>query len=809
LKTAWIFGCCLLMLPLAGAVRRSGPNSRAQTLPGDPSMAAQAKIARQALRAGAEAFRSGGYTAALTCYETARRAALAAGETDLAARATGNLGGCQFALHQYRPAITRFLEARKLAQRAGDASAIAAFDANIASLYSEMGELEAAAQWTEASLTRMTGRDRQDHLPKILIQLATLRARQNRMQEALGLFARGIALADAGGDTDLYALGWNRLGEELLKRGRAVEAEGALLEAYRIRKLHHLPLDSSYRNLGRLRLEQGDFAAAETLLDRAVELAREPRGLMPTWDVYHYRGRVRMARGRLREALEDLRIAARLARAWRWSAPAGDTAARGAEGWLAQVDSALIEAGGRLYLETGDPALARVTFEAEEENRSGSLRALAARGGPGDMPAGYWEALARLQHAEIDALRSGGAAAAVETARAELTRLESGAGAAAAPPSGQLTERTRQALDGHSALLSFHLGDDSSWLWAVDRGSLALYRLPGRAAIDACAQRFRQAVRDDLPEAGEEGALLGRLLFGAVEPRFLAKERWLVALDDALYDVPLAVLPDPGRKGSYAVEARELTLIPGAAYWLDAVGRVAAPVSSSFLGIGDPIYNRADPRWRPRARDAGFAPPSSAPIPAAWPELALPRLAASGAELEACGRAWPGSAVLLTGAGARRAKIGERLRDDPAVVHFATHMVDGPDPNGGARIALSLDEQGRTELLGPDEIAALHTRARMVVLSGCHSAAGAVLPGTGLIGLTRAWLAAGARSVAASRWDVPDDDGALFRAAYENLRRPGVSPSGALRLAQLQMLHSADSRSRPRYWGAYLLIGSE
>src|ERR1019366_7786395 len=203
-----------------------------------------------------------------------------------------------------------FLEAHRLAERAGDASYTAVLDFNIASLYSEMGELEAAAQWIRGVLERMSGEDRREHLPKLLIELAILRARQDRMPEASELFRQGTDAADRAGDLELYAVGWNRLGEEFLKRGDLPRAEAALLEAYRVRKLHRLALDSSYCNLGSLRLAQGDLASASTLLDRAVELTARPRGLspIPSWEVYHSRGRVRLAQGRLREALAALRI---------------------------------------------------------------------------------------------------------------------------------------------------------------------------------------------------------------------------------------------------------------------------------------------------------------------------------------------------------------------------------------------------------------------------------------------------------------------------------------------------------------------
>src|SRR5437879_3497130 len=144
------------------------------------------------LREGRELFRAGRYSDAIQHFQTLEIAALAVGQPDLAARAAGNIGGCQFALRQYQPALHSFLEARRQAEAAGDTSAAAAFHANIASLYAEMGDLEAASQWMQGSLERLSNKDRPEQLPKFLIQMATLRARQNLMPEAIQLFARGI-----------------------------------------------------------------------------------------------------------------------------------------------------------------------------------------------------------------------------------------------------------------------------------------------------------------------------------------------------------------------------------------------------------------------------------------------------------------------------------------------------------------------------------------------------------------------------------------------------------------------------------------
>jgi tetratricopeptide (TPR) repeat protein len=613
------------------------------------------------------------------------------------------------------------------------------------------------------------------------------------MDEARHLFAEGIAAADAAGDVELAALGSNRLGEEYLKQGDLARAEGPLLEAYRVRELHHLALDSSYRSLGRLRLEQGDLDSAAALLDRAIELSARPQGAIPSWDIYHYRGRVRLAQGRLPEALDDLRIALRLAREWRWSAPPEDAVRVGAEGWLDRVHGAFLEAGNRLYRKTGDRALIRETFAAVEENRANSLRTLtrsreiAVRE---SLPAPYWEAIARLQRAEIEALRSPKLADTVLAARAELVRVESEMGPSVKEARPIDSDAVRQALDPDTALLSFHVGPDRSWLWALDRQDLSLYELPGRGALEAQVRSAAEAIRADRPDSGE----LAATLFGQLPPRLQKKTRWLVALDAALFGAPLAALRDGAQT---LAERHAIEIIPGAGYWLEARSRTAAPASPLFVGIGDPIYNTADSRLTK----------SSAPL--RRDSLALPRLVASSAELDASAGSWAGDHVLLKGADASTTNLHAQLARNPAVVHLATHVVESHEPPAYGLIALSLTPRRENELLSPVEIAAWRTTAGLVVMSGCDSGRGDALPGTGLLGLTRAWLAAGAGTVIASNWSTPDDSGALFRVLYRNLStHPELGPATALRSAQLEMIRSGGWRANPRYWGAYFAMGA-
>lgn len=538
-----------------------------------------------------------------------------------------------------------------------------------------------------------------------------------------------------------------------------------------------------------------------------------------------------MAQGRLQESLEDLRIAVRLARAWRWSTPADEAGRLGAEGLLDQVYSALIEAGNRLYQQTHDPALIRETFEAAEENRAVSLQSqvFASRAGA-DLPPAQWEALLRLQRAEVEALRNPASATrdSAAAARAEVARLDAATPAIGfVPPQAvRLAARVQSALDDRTALLSFHLGEASSWMWAVDRSSIALYQLPPAAEIQSQIRSATRALAGDEAGAAPVTATLYRTLFGGLTPRFRSKARWLLALDQGghfaltsaspaapgLFDVPMAALAVQvtSRRTVFVAESHSTVVIPGAGFWLASAARPGASHENSlFVGVGDAIYNTADPRF-----PAPRTPPPIRPRPfvafaATRPlSLALPRLVASAAELDACARAWNGDGVLLKGRDASRENLEQQMRRNPAVLHFATHFLPSSGGPASGQIALSLNPRGESELLGPAEIARWRVDANLVVLSGCRSAEGAVLPGAGLLGLTRAWLAAGAHSVIASRWKTPDDSGALFSALYRNLRTPGhPGAADALRSAQVEMIRSGGWRARPSYWGAYLAVG--
>ena len=95
-----------------------------------------------------------------------------------------------------------------------------------------------------------------------------------------------------------------------------------------------------------------------------------------------------------------------------------------------------------------------------------------------------------------------------------------------------------------------------------------------------------------------------------------------------------------------------------------------------------------------------------------------------------------------------------------AIVHFATHgVLDSEHPDLSGLVLSLVDEKGTPQdgFLRMHEIYNLRLPADLVVLSACQTALGREIRGEGLVGLTRGFMYAGARSVVASLWQVDDE----------------------------------------------------
>jgi len=206
------------------------------------------------------------------------------------------------------------------------------------------------------------------------------------------------------------------------------------------------------------------------------------------------------------------------------------------------------------------------------------------------------------------------------------------------------------------------------------------------------------------------------------------------------------------------------------------------------------------------------------PIPFSRPTTALAPLPHSRAEVEALGAIYGDHATLWPGAQATEAQA-RAIGTEVTLIHFATHgLVDHHLPLESA-LALSqpgAGESGNGLLHAWEIIESMRLDADLVTLSTCESALGETVSGEGILGLTRAFHYAGARSVMASLWSVTDrSTAALMARIYANLKA-GMEKDAALRAAQLTLLHEPVTppgssepmdASAPYFWAAFQLYG--
>ena len=780
---------------------------------------------RDLLDRGHAAYNAGEYRRAIQTYQAGYEKATRSGSRGLALRFLNNMGAVYYRTFRYRDAIQAYLQARDLAASQGEKETLGAIDVSLSSLYFDMGEMEAALESADQGL-KLPDNATARFKALLLIQCARIKGRQKKWGQAIALLQDAVEAAMARADVASEAQAWNELGNSFLAEGQLASAENALLEAFRLRKLTHDPqLYYAYESLGQLRMLQGDPERASAFFDRAIEAAPavDPSAL---WSIYYERGKAKLAQSRPEEAFADFGKALGSARRWRAEVLPADAFRIGTEVELHDVYSAYIELGSRLYAQTGRRQFAEETFTAAEENRAASLRALWM--GPDltqKLPGEYWETLAQLFQAEAALIKAGPAAdvAAVRGLRLRTEEMEARAGLdfAAEPdrPDGErrgLLEQTRKALAPTEVFLGFHLGATESLVWIVAQQGFELRRLPPQAQLADRVAPFVKAVRENSPEAVSLGRQLYSELFGSISRRLLDKPIWTLALDGPLFEVPFAALVEAPESRStpptYVVEHHAIRIVPG----ISALFRtMASDWNGSVVGVGDPIYNRADPRLpRPQvhARAGGGEGSSRSPVR----PVELARLVGSGREIETFAGIWRSEGyqpILLTGAAANRQSLIAALRSNPSVLHIAAHMLFPPQLSGSGLIALALDSAGDAELLSASEIAGFRVKLGLVVLNGCSSAQAEALPGAGLMGMTRAWLAAGARAVIVTRWATSDQQqGELFRSFYNRLasvprsgpRRPSFAR--LLQQAQLAELHAAGYRANPAHWAAYFCV---
>ena len=364
-------------------------------------------------------------------------------------------------------------------------------------------------------------------------------------------------------------------------------------------------------------------------------------------------------------------------------------------------------------------------------------------------------------------------------------------------------------LDNSTCLIEYSTGDSCSWVWLVSSDDELLIKLPPHDTIIEQVELLRFALEqpgdDNIDYLTESGCSLYEILIGPFANHLGNFDNLIIVPDGILNYLPFEALItvdnfNPGKDSysglPYLVQKFSVTYAQSASVLYNLEGNdrdntQADTYTTDLVAFGDPYYGINE--------ESAFQGTNE-----------LSRLKNTAKEVEGIAGLFPES----------RQRIFEReyatednfkakgLLSGCRYLHLATHGIlndNNPDLNS---IALAQDDDPEEDgFLQTSEIFKLSTGAELVVLSACQTGLGKMVRGEGMLGLTRAFMYAGAPSVMVSLWSVSDASTTdLMQSFYRNMIVEGHSKQYALREAKLSMIENV-KYAHPFYWAPFILVG--
>ena len=349
---------------------------------------------------------------------------------------------------------------------------------------------------------------------------------------------------------------------------------------------------------------------------------------------------------------------------------------------------------------------------------------------------------------------------------------------ASQPKPRQIAERLK------ATLLFYWLGEYRSYLWVVTPSRTANFILPAAAQIDPLVQAYREALlgpRDPLENANSVGRQLYELLVRPAGNLIPKGTRVILLPDGSLYGLNFETLIDSQPKPHFWIEDVTLASASSLTMLASAAARPAPKEKTLYL-VGDTI------------------PPNDN----------FPKLTQASEEMKSIEKYFPASRTkILSGAGATPSAYLDSSPQRYSYIHFVTHGTASRTQPLESAVILSKDQSDDSYKLYARDILKKRLSAALVTVSACDTSGTRAFSGEGLVGLSWAFLRAGAHNVIGALWEVSDTaTPQLMDKFYAGLSQR-EDPATALRAAKLSLLHSDSVFRKPRYWAPFqLYVGS-
>jgi len=665
-----------------------------------------------------------------------------------------------------------------------------------------------------------------------LLNSGSILGYQGRHEEALAVYADAHEAMIAASDRRSEATILQMKGQSLCELKRYDEGLVMLDDAIAFAREWELPLDETYalHFKGHALLDLGRLDEAAAALSAAGDIAEATGYFDISESALLGRAKVARGQGRLEEALSYLEEAVDIVNTVRRRS--GGSAGL-QSGYFSQVGRSfdeMISVLGELH--AADPARGhdRRAYDTAQMAKARSLLDLLAEaevdlrvragGEYQEREAEILSGIAALQSALPDAPADSAATMAAEIAglesrldllETELREADPRYAELRYPRPCTLTRAQREVLHESELLLEYQLGLEDSHLFAVTRDGFRMIDLPARAVIEEQVRALLPMLRD-YNVTGAAAAYyeptaraLARLLLDPVAGELAGATRLTIVPDGALHYLPFEALPVRDGGGAMYASLPFLALDTDVSYApsVSALQRLRDPAHAPAPVTGLQIV--ADPVQAAPDETSVFAQVAGAaglrPVPYVDEEITT--LTGLGFE----------PTVLHRGAEATTAALAHSpVSAGYRYLHFAAHGLFNEQSPAFSGLVLSPDpETGDDGFLSVSEIFALDLDCEQVTLSACSSALGEQIDGEGLVGLTRAFMYAGARGVVASLWDIPGRGAAVFMADYYERLADGEASVSALSGAKRAMIRSGSTdeldMAHPAMWSAFVLSG--
>jgi len=399
-------------------------------------------------------------------------------------------------------------------------------------------------------------------------------------------------------------------------------------------------------------------------------------------------------------------------------------------------------------------------------------------------------------------------------------------------PAVPTPEQVGAALDSGEVYVDFYVGRDATYAFVVNaKGSLHATRLNvTRADLKKRILTLRNVFDAGVPprKAGDLAGFdttvasdLYRLLISSIQPDLEGATSVYIATSGILSSLPFDVLmtaPATDLASAHWWIATTMPVrIPNAAALILARSHPAAHAGEALIAFADPSFNGRDSTTigapsvdRTSARafpvdasTASFDYHRVAPLPETRDEATSIAKTLNASEHS-----------VLWGTSASRSEVMKRDLLNDRVVLFATHGIVAGEVPGWHKAGLALAYEGSglpDSVLTADDIVTLRLNADWVVLSACNTGLVTGNAGDAMSELSRAFFAAGARSILLTQWAVEsrsatDVTTGVFRTYAAD---PSLSKVEALARTERDMASGKDGElyRHPYFWGAYVLAG--